>query len=204
MELFDKNGHITHDGFRALQDGELDELQSLELAEHLSFCDECLLQYTIELDKTPLLAPPKPLQPTIMGRIKQKATRIFFSKFVKIAAVACFAAVLSYSGMFSHLVPEQYHPEAAQQPAVVVEQTPGAALETNTKPRQWQENLRNFQCSLNGLLESIRHSPVPEPETQLSERERREEVFRLKEKNQTQTVTKQENEDSQKEQTQKE
>lgn len=46
MDVFDdRTGHITAEGFAALLAGELDELASLEVAEHLSFCDSCCARY---------------------------------------------------------------------------------------------------------------------------------------------------------------
>ena len=41
MELFREDGCMTDAGFRAMMDGQLDELGRLEAAEHLSYC--CLL-----------------------------------------------------------------------------------------------------------------------------------------------------------------
>ena len=40
--LFDAEGHLTDEGLHALQESRLDELGSLEAAEHLTFCDYCL------------------------------------------------------------------------------------------------------------------------------------------------------------------
>ena len=45
-ELFLQTGHLSDEGLQALIDGTLDEMQRLEAAEHLSFCDECLTRYT--------------------------------------------------------------------------------------------------------------------------------------------------------------
>ena len=39
MELFNKEGHLTDEGLRAVVDGTLDEMGRLEASEHLSFCD---------------------------------------------------------------------------------------------------------------------------------------------------------------------
>ena len=41
MELFREDGCMTDAGFRAMMDGQLDELGRLEAAEHLSYCDQC-------------------------------------------------------------------------------------------------------------------------------------------------------------------
>ena len=46
MELFNKEGHLTDEGLRAVVDGTLDEMGRLEASEHLSFCDSCLVRYT--------------------------------------------------------------------------------------------------------------------------------------------------------------
>ena len=48
MELFREDGCMTDAGFRAMMDGQLDELGRLEAAEHLSYCDQCMdcLLYT--------------------------------------------------------------------------------------------------------------------------------------------------------------
>ena len=40
MNLFLESGHLSGEGLDALIAGTLDELQSLEAAEHLSFCDD--------------------------------------------------------------------------------------------------------------------------------------------------------------------
>ena len=44
-KLFDAEGHLTDEGLYALKDGTLDDLGALEAAEHLTFCDYCLLRY---------------------------------------------------------------------------------------------------------------------------------------------------------------
>ena len=59
MELFNKEGHLTDEGLRAVVDGTLDEMGRLEASEHLSFCDSCLVRYTELLaDDTLLVQPP--------------------------------------------------------------------------------------------------------------------------------------------------
>lgn len=51
--LFDAEGHLTDEGLHALQEGRLDELGSLETAEHLTFCDYCLARYTALIESAP-------------------------------------------------------------------------------------------------------------------------------------------------------
>lgn len=67
MELFYENGHLTPEGLNALVDGQLDEMARLEAAEHLSFCDECLVRYTALVEQAPLAAPETPLAPGACG-----------------------------------------------------------------------------------------------------------------------------------------
>ena len=39
LDLFDQNGHLTDEALQALiREEDLDELQRLEISEHLSFC----------------------------------------------------------------------------------------------------------------------------------------------------------------------
>ena len=54
-KLFDAEGHLTDEGLYAIKDGTLDDLGALEAAEHLSFCDYCLLRYTAMIDAAPVM-----------------------------------------------------------------------------------------------------------------------------------------------------
>ena len=59
MNAFDKHGHLTEEALRVLTDGgSLTELERLELAELLSYCDGCLERYAALLAETPLMEPP--------------------------------------------------------------------------------------------------------------------------------------------------
>ena len=57
MELFREDGCMTDAGFRAMMDGQLDELGRLEAAEHLSYCDQCMDRYTALLTADALEKP---------------------------------------------------------------------------------------------------------------------------------------------------
>ena len=76
MELFNKEGHLTDEGLRAVVDGTLDEMGRLEASEHLSFCDSCLVRYTELLADDTLLVPETPLTPTVLARVRRRAVRI--------------------------------------------------------------------------------------------------------------------------------
>ena len=100
-ELFDPKGHLTDDALRYLINGELEELNRLEVSEHLSFCDECILRYTQVLTDDCLIAPPEPMVESIMHRIRKRARVIFFNKYVTMGAAASFAIVFWVNGIFT-------------------------------------------------------------------------------------------------------
>ncbi|MEG2842259.1 MAG: hypothetical protein RR900_02130, partial [Ruthenibacterium sp.] len=85
MELFDTNGHLTDCALLAVQAETLDEMNRLEAAEHLSFCDDCLLRYTALLTDDTLLTPQNPIAPPVWSRIRRKAMQVFFNKYTTVA-----------------------------------------------------------------------------------------------------------------------
>ena len=72
MTIFHKNGHITAEGFFLLVTEKADEMQRLELSEHLSFCDECLEQYLKEVEKITLLETEERLAKRVIKQVKHK------------------------------------------------------------------------------------------------------------------------------------
>ena len=91
MELFREDGCMTDAGFRAMMDGQLDELGRLEAAEHLSYCDQCMDRYTALLTADALETPPKSVQGAVMGTIWARLMQNTYGR----AAVAGVAAVLA-------------------------------------------------------------------------------------------------------------
>ena len=74
-KLFDAEGHLTDEGLYALKDGTLDDLGALEAAEHLTFCDYCLLRYTKMIDNAPecLQQPMRDLIPQVQNLMRLTA-----------------------------------------------------------------------------------------------------------------------------------
>ena len=103
MELFHENGHLTQEGFQALINGKLDEMGRLEAAEHLSFCDECLLRYTALLENEDLAAPSEPLAAGVWQRIRRRTMRVFTSRYATAAAAAVFALIIWGTGVFQNM-----------------------------------------------------------------------------------------------------
>lgn len=78
LDLFDQNGHLTDEALQALiREEDLDELQRLEISEHLSFCDACTARYTDLLCDDVLQSPPVPLYGEIMKKVQKKERRLF-------------------------------------------------------------------------------------------------------------------------------
>ena len=95
-KLFDAEGHLTDDGLYALKDGTLDDLGALEAAEHLSFCDYCLLRYTELIDDAPacLQEPMRDLIPQVQNLMRLRRFRIMTNRYVSAAAAVVLAFVL--------------------------------------------------------------------------------------------------------------
>mgnify|MGYP001629980237 FL=1 len=101
-ELFNPNGHLTDDAFGALlRDEPLDEMERLEISEHLSFCDRCVERYAALLDGSELLSPPEPVAPPVFRRIRERARKLFVNKYATAAAAACFAIMFWDIGLFN-------------------------------------------------------------------------------------------------------
>ena len=93
LELFREDGCLTDEGLQALRNGQLDELERLEAAEHLSYCDKCMDRYTALLTADVLETPPRRVHGTIMTTIW---VRLMQSTYGRVA-VAGVAAVLALS-----------------------------------------------------------------------------------------------------------
>lgn len=101
-DLFDQEGHLTDDAFRLLLDGGLDDMGSLEVAEHLSFCDQCVQRYTQLLcGEETLLSPPVPMQQQVVENIHRRQQNLFLRKLGSLAVAASFALVFWVGGVFT-------------------------------------------------------------------------------------------------------
>ena len=95
-KLFDAEGHLTDEGLYALKDGTLDDLGALEAAEHLTFCDYCLLRYTKMIDSAPecLQQPMRDLIPQVQNLMRLRSFRIMTNRYVSTAAAVALAFLL--------------------------------------------------------------------------------------------------------------
>ncbi len=78
MDVFDNHGHLTEQALLALiQEESLEELERLEIAEHLAFCDQCLQRYTELLTDDTLLTPSPVCREGLGRRVRQRLVRMF-------------------------------------------------------------------------------------------------------------------------------
>ena len=102
LDLFDQNGHLIDEALQALiREEDLDELQRLEISEHLSFCDACTARYTDLLCDDVLQSSPIPPYGEIMKKVRKKERRLFLRRLTTVSAAACLALVFWWSGVFT-------------------------------------------------------------------------------------------------------
>ena len=87
MNLFREDGHLTDEGIQALESDNLDEMQRLEAAEHLAFCDCCVArQLALMVDENALLCIPETFVRSIMKRVKKRGRKVYFARWTITAA----------------------------------------------------------------------------------------------------------------------
>ena len=87
MTCFRPDGHLTDAALTALvRGGCLEELDRLELAEHLAYCDQCLQRYTELLSEGPMLTPARSCRESLRRRIRQRAVQLGGSRYATAAA----------------------------------------------------------------------------------------------------------------------
>lgn len=101
MTAFRDDGHLNNGALTALARNrdEFDELERLEIAEHLTFCDECLQRYTALLeDETVLLVPERSCRKSLWNRIRFRAIQSSVSRCATAAAAVALALTVLWSG----------------------------------------------------------------------------------------------------------
>lgn len=95
MILFDDNtGHITDLGFVALENEQLSLDQRLEIAEHLSFCEDCRCRYLTFVESRPLLTPTRPVTGPVMHRIRTRGRVLLLRRALRAGLAACLLLAL--------------------------------------------------------------------------------------------------------------
>ncbi len=102
MDLFYEDGHVNEKALQSLIDGELDEMGRLEISEHLSFCDECLMKYSdmLSFNSNEPLDYGETAQ-RIMPVVKKRLMRERLYKYSTMAVAACLAITFWITGVFN-------------------------------------------------------------------------------------------------------
>ena len=139
MTCFRPDGHLTDAALAALVRGDpLPELERLELAEHLAYCDRCLQRYTELLTDEVLAPPPSPAGPGLRRRLRRRTVRLTVSRYATAAAAVVLALTVLWgsSGLSGQVVPAE--------PTFL--ERAGAALTewTDDWPQKWERALSGF------------------------------------------------------------
>ena len=98
--VFREDGHLSGEALLALAGNEdcFSELERLEIAEHLAFCDDCLQRYTMALEDGALLVPERSCQKTLWARVRNRAVRAVTSRYATAAAAVALALTVLWGG----------------------------------------------------------------------------------------------------------
>ena len=139
MVCFRPDGHLTDEALTALVQGTpLTELERLELAEHLSYCDQCLQRYTELLAEAPLLTPSRSCQESLRRRIRRRVVQLGINRYATAAAAVVLALTLlcGSAGLSGQMI--------RTEPTFL--ERAGAALTewTDDWPQKWERALSGF------------------------------------------------------------
>ena len=160
-KLFDAEGHLTDEGLYALKDGTLDDLGALEAAEHLSFCDYCLLRYTAMIEAAPecMKQPMRDLIPQVQNLMRLRSFRIMTNRYVSAAAAVVLGFML-WGAVSTFGVPD-VSTFTAPQPAARQERF-GTKVSTavNGFYKSLDDTFKNFTLTAESGLEQIRAQSI--------------------------------------------
>lgn len=146
MERFRADGHLTDQALAALiREEGLDELARLEMAEHLSFCDQCLQRYTDLLSGTELLTPERSCQRTLWARVRARAIRLVTSRYATAAAAVALALTVLWGGQ-----------EVQFSRPAVPEARPHLAERLQEWPERWNDALSGTMSGITNFFDGLR------------------------------------------------
>lgn len=98
--VFREDGHLSGEALEALAKNEdrFSELERLEIAEHLAFCDDCLQRYTLALEDGALLVPERSCQKALRTQIRSRALRLAAGRYATAAAAVALALTVLWGG----------------------------------------------------------------------------------------------------------
>lgn len=150
-EFFKEDGHLTDFAFDSIINDNIEELNRLEIAEHTSFCDECLLKYMDLLDNSVLICPPEIMEQNIMLKIAKNTRRLHLNQYFSMAIAACFAMIFWVTGVFE--LPNQANNKLLNMTSSLTQ----TAVE-------FTDNISSISNNINIILNSIQSKGVIENE----------------------------------------
>lgn len=154
MKLFNEEGHITDQGFRALIAGELNGLDRLEAAEHLDCCDLCVERYSQMLVPEVEIAPKQELAPEILRTLRRRARALFLNRFTRVAVAAVLTMVIWVGGFYRNGI---LSPSGES-----MEEAAAAAQSLQDQLWSWGRGLDQLVSGMDGLLgQSLGRNPQP-------------------------------------------
>ena len=160
-KLFDADGHLTDEGLYALKDGTLDDLGALEAAEHLSFCDYCLLRYTAMIDAAPecIQHPMRDLIPQVQNLMRLRSFRIMTNRYVSAAAAVVLGFVL-WGAVSTFGIPDISAMTASQPTAPRERFGTKVTTAVNGFYKSLDDTFKNFTLTAENGLEQIRAQSI--------------------------------------------
>ena len=152
MVCFRPDGHLTDEALAALVRGDaLTELDRLELAEHLAYCDQCLQRYTELLSAGPLLVPEHSCRESLRHRIWRRAVQLGVNRYATAAAAVVLALTVLWgsAGLAGQTVRTE---------PTLLERAGTALTEwTDAWPQAWADALAGFSNLFDNLGVSPRN-----------------------------------------------
>lgn len=145
MEYFRHDGHLTEEALLALvRQDPMEELERLEIAEHLAFCDACLQRYTELLSTDVLLTPQQSCRESLLRRIRRRTVQLVTSRYATAAAAVVLALTLLWGGLDFSSPP---HPTDAQPDGA-----PSVTERLTSWPEHWTHAMNTVFDRLDGLF----------------------------------------------------
>ncbi len=118
--VFREDGHLSAEALAVLAGNgdRFGELERLEIAEHLAFCDDCLQRYTAALEDGALLVPERSCRRTLWARAGSRALRLAVGRYATAAAAVALALAVLWSGPgaeFTRPAPPEERPSVSRQ-----------------------------------------------------------------------------------------
>lgn len=146
--VFREDGHLSDRALAALAQNEdrFDQLERLEIAEHLAFCDECLQRYTLALEGGTLLVPEHSCQKTLWVRIRSRALRLAVSRYATAVAAVTLALTVLWGGA------------DIPRPALLPEDRPSVSRQLTGLTGEISDSLRQTVSGLSDFFDGFRPS----------------------------------------------